>query len=476
MKRTELHIVIGGGIAGCLTAIMRSRAGYRVLLLERAEARSPEAHPICTGASNIVSENHSGAEYPFDPQSARDCFDGRLVNERFFPDLVFGGKDHSRVIASQAMQDSGTDIIGQCRENMRVIQDRYAQLCAEDPANSLFGAPEQVCREIPAPDGVADVGAAFVTPQRGINPVVVTALLDQELRRSGVEVRGGADVTGVSRRADGTYEVEYVEDGARQTIVGDQVALCAATETPAIARRLNPSLALPPIYMALRQILFVELPERTTKNYTCLKLEDEYGGMFSPFSQDTALVYYPPAAHIAVHRVDPTTYALPDDFRHFLRNGHPEAAERAQLALRQLSQWYPEVRGAEVVSAHLKVAINTTDSSRLRRNAGVLDVAPGCTATVLLKWTMCVVNAQRDLEAALRHSITTGNADRDEYAELVARGTVPIAPPTDVPAWQRRLGIFARNMGVPERLAAPFVDADEPDSGLARAVPSLASS
>jgi glycine/D-amino acid oxidase-like deaminating enzyme len=476
VKRTELHIVIGGGIAGCLAAIMRRRAGYRVLLLERAEPRSPEAHPICTGASNIVSENHSGAEYPFDPQSARDCFDGRLVNERFFPDLVFGGKDYSRVIASRAMQDSGTDIIGQCRDNMRVIQDRYAQRCAEDPANALFGAPEQVCREIPAPEGISDVGATFVTPQRGINPVVVTALLDQELRRCGVEVRGGAEVTEVSRRSDGTYHVEYVEDEVRKTVVGDQVSLCAATETPAMARRLNPSLALPSIYMALRQILFVDLPDGTTRDYTCLKLEDEYGGMLSPFSRDTALVYYPPAAHIAVHRVDPTTYALPDDFRHYLRNGHPEARERAELALRQLSQWYPEVRGAEVVSAHLKVAINTTDSSRLRRNAGVLDVAPGCTATVLLKWTMCVVNAQRDLEAALRHSIATGNADRDEYADLVARATVPIAPPSDLAAWQRRLGVFARNMGVPERLAVPFVDAGEPDRGLARTVPSLASS
>ncbi|MFG1779026.1 FAD-dependent oxidoreductase [Micromonospora sp. NPDC049048] len=476
MKRTELHIVIGGGIAGCLAAIMRRRAGYRVLLLERAEARSPEAYPICTGASNIVSENHSGAEYPFDPQSARDCFDGRLVNERFFPDLIFGGKDQSRVIASRAMQDSGTDIVGQCRDNMRVIQERYAQRCADDPADALFGAPDQICREIPTPDGVSDVAATFVTPQRGINPVVVTALLDQELRRCGVEVRGGAEVTDVSRRPDGTYQVEYVEDGDRRTVVGDQVSLCAATETPAVARRLNPSLGLPPIYMALRQILFVHLPEGTSRNYTCLKLEDEYGGMLSPFSRDTALVYYPPAAHIAVHRVDPTTYALPDDFRHFLRNGHPEAAERARLALRQLSQWYPEVRGAEVVSSHLKVAINTTDSSRLRRNAGVFDVAPGCTATVLLKWTMCVVNAQRDLEAALRHSIATGNADRDEYAGLVARATAPIAPPSDVSAWQRRLRIFAQNMGVPDQLARPFVDIAGADEGLNRAEPSLASS
>ena len=37
MKRQELHVVIGGGVAGCLSAIFRKRAGYQVVLLEAAQ-------------------------------------------------------------------------------------------------------------------------------------------------------------------------------------------------------------------------------------------------------------------------------------------------------------------------------------------------------------------------------------------------------------------------------------------------------
>ena len=43
------------------------------------------ALPVCTETSNVVSENHSGAEYPFDAWSARDCLTGRVATEELFP-------------------------------------------------------------------------------------------------------------------------------------------------------------------------------------------------------------------------------------------------------------------------------------------------------------------------------------------------------------------------------------------------------
>src|SRR5690348_7764588 len=102
MRARELHVVIGGGIAGCLSALFRRRAGYDVILLDRQRSVSSGTYPVCTEMSNIVSENHSGAEYPFDEQSAQDCFDGRLKNETFFPAMIYGGKDYTRIIASQS--------------------------------------------------------------------------------------------------------------------------------------------------------------------------------------------------------------------------------------------------------------------------------------------------------------------------------------------------------------------------------------
>jgi L-2-hydroxyglutarate oxidase LhgO len=88
MRKRELHVVIGAGIAGCTTAIMRQLGGYQVVILEKASSTDPQVYPICTETSSIVSENHSGAEYPYGSKSITDCLDGRIANERFFPDLV----------------------------------------------------------------------------------------------------------------------------------------------------------------------------------------------------------------------------------------------------------------------------------------------------------------------------------------------------------------------------------------------------
>src|SRR5437660_6105332 len=122
MSDHELHVVIGAGIAGCLAAIMRRLAGYEVIILEKAQSGDSQVYPICTGTSSIVSENHSGAEYPYDAQSTVDCLDGRIANERFFPDFIYAGKTHTRIIASSSMIQAGEDIRERCRDTINIIK------------------------------------------------------------------------------------------------------------------------------------------------------------------------------------------------------------------------------------------------------------------------------------------------------------------------------------------------------------------
>jgi hypothetical protein len=462
-RREEVHVVVGAGVAGCLAAITRSRADYRVVVLEAALARSPGTLPVCTQTSNIVSENHSGAEYPFDPQSARDCLDGRIDNERFLPALVYGGKAYSRIIASRSMVDDGHDIVGQCRANMDVLRAHYALRCAQDPANAVFGDPARICTEIASVDGVDDVAAAFVTPQRGINPVLVSAVLEGELRRCGVDFRAGSTVTAVARRSDGRFRVDYsTATGATHTITADQVSLCSATAAFGMAKRLSADLRLPPIYMALREILYVDLPDGTDKNFTCLKLEDSYGGMLSPLNERCAMVYHPPAAHITNVVMDPGSCRPPADYARYLGEGHPQMQERAEWTLERLRDFYPELRRSRILGTYLKVAVNTVADSRVRRNLGVFDVQPGATMTVLPKWTMCVVNARKELALALRQSVRLGTVGAAEAAELLRHALG--RPLDDQPQWARTPATVtatavrhAVNMRVPTDLAAPFV-------------------
>jgi glycine/D-amino acid oxidase-like deaminating enzyme len=462
MKRRELHVVIGAGIAGCLSAIVRSRAGYDVVLLEKETARSPGTYPVCTQTSNIVSENHSGAEYPFDPQSARDCLDGRIANERFFPEFIFGGKTYSRIIASQSMMDAGHDIAGQCRSNMEVIRSQYARRCEDDPANAVFGEPSTICHEIPTVSGVNDVATAFITPQRGINPVLTAAVLDWELRLCGVDLRQGSTVATVTRRDNGRYFVEYVtNDGTKESLVADQVSLCTATAAFGLAKELNPAIRFPQLFAALRAILYVDLPDGTENNFTCLKLEDSYGGMFSVMNEDCAMIYYPPAAHIMNVMIDPAGCRPPPEYARYLATGHPELEERAEQTIGTLRKFYPELRRSKILGSYLKVAINTVSDSRVRRNIGVFALHSGSTVTVLPKWTMCVVNAKKELALALDHSIARGNASSAEGEQLLELATKRCWE--TYPEWARdpealvaETTKHAMNMHVPEELAHPF--------------------
>jgi FAD dependent oxidoreductase len=462
MRQKELHVVIGAGIAGCLAAILRSRAGYDVVVLEKEQARCEGTYPVCTQTSNIVSENHSGAEYPFDPQSARDCLDGRIENEQLFPELIYGGKTFSQIIASRSMMNDGHDIVGQCRANMEVIRSHYARRGAEDPSSAVFGDPSAVCGESLTVAGVRDVAAAFRTPQRGINPVLVATILDWELRRCGVDFREGSSVADVTRLADGRYRVSYAgADGRDQYLVADQVSLCAATAAFGMATRLNPSLTFPRLYMALREILYVDLPDGTDKNFTCLKLEDSYGGMFSPLNERCAMIYHPPAARIMNCLVDPETYQPPAEYAQYLATGHPEQEKRAEWTLSKLREFYPELRRSTILGTYLKVAINTVPDSRMRRNMGIFNIFPGSTVTVLPKWTMGAINARRELALALEYSVSTGNVDAGEASELLTVATrtrweTPLAWAAEPETLTARATRHAINMKVPEVLAMPF--------------------
>jgi glycine/D-amino acid oxidase-like deaminating enzyme len=454
----ETHVVVGGGIAGCLSALHRRRAGFDVVLLERNRSVSG-ALPVCTETSNVVSENHSGAEYPFDAWSARDCLTGRVATEELFPADIYGGKDYSRIIASQSMIDAGIDILSICRRNMDVLREHYERLRDDDPDSAVLREGEPLCEEREGIEGVADVAGVFVTPQRGLNPTYVAAVLEEELISAGVDFRSGCEVVDVAPDGRGGYDVEYRDaEGVTRRLAAAQVALCAAAYSYGLARRLNPRATFPRIFLALREILYVSLPDGTDKSFTCLKLEDEYGGMLSPLNDECAMVYHPPAAHIRTVTLDPATGDYPAEYARYLASGHPEQDERAEWTMRELRRYYPELRRSEILGIYLKVAVNTVDDSRIRRNLGVHRILPGCTMTVLPKWTMCVQNARQEMSHVLRRSVELGTldeADAREQRAAIRRYRLG-AGLDDVRELERSAERHAANMSVPVEVAHPM--------------------
>src|SRR5438093_13484815 len=96
--------------------------------------------------------------------------------------------------------------------------------------------------------------------------------------------------------------------------------------------------------------------------------------MLSPLNDECAMVYHPPAAHIRTVTLDAAIGEYPAEYLEYLATGHPEQQERAEWTMRELRRYYPDVRRSEILGIYLKVAINTVDDSRIRRNLGVFEI------------------------------------------------------------------------------------------------------
>jgi hypothetical protein len=341
-------------------------------------------------------------------------------------------------------------------DNLRAHYDRLRE---RDPELAHLREGEPLCEERATLDGVADVAGVFVTPQRGLNPTYVAAVLEHELVGAGVDFRSGCDVVSIAQNGRGGYEVEYrAPDGDTHRLTAAQVSLCAAAHSYGIAKRLNPRATFPRIFLALREILYVSLPDGTDKDFTCLKLEDRYGGMLSPLNNECAMAYHPPAAHIRTVTLDPTTCEYPAEYLRHLAAGHPEQEARAEWTMRELRRYYPELERSEILGIYLKVAVNTVDDSRIRRHLDVQQILPGCTMTVLPKWTMCVQTVREEMNHVLERSVELGTVDdagAHERREALRRYRIGRTW-DDAQALERSAERHAVNMRVPVEVAHPM--------------------
>ncbi len=404
--RNEKHVVIGAGIAGCISAIVRKKAGYDVVIFDNKTSKDPEVYCLCSETSKVVSENHSGSEYPYDNQSALDCFHARVINENFFPDFIYAGKDYSRIIPSVEMSRTDDNIIKRCQDNFNLLKSEYETSIALDPNQKfVFGEPDEcfkIDRNISG--NVLDADYAFVTPQRGFNPVYVSTLLDWHIKKLDIPVIDSLNILKINLTGE-EYEIHTINKEQESGIHHfSQVCIAAGVNSFEFSKMINNELTFPDIYLAQRNISLVKLREsKNTLNFTCLKLEHAYGGMYSPFNNSVAMVYHPPSAHIDICKMDDISCRVPKNISDFMLPEN-KRYDLAKNSLEKLKKFYPLLEDAEVVTTFNSIAINTVTDSRIRRNMGVFEIKPGCTSVVLAKWTMAVANAFKSLEMSLNYS------------------------------------------------------------------------
>lgn len=430
-------MVVGGGIAGLISAIRLKQAGYRkVEVIETGE-------DVFSGTSAVINEAHSGAEYPFDEQSGRDCMRSLVGMVRLLPREVFINKGVTMFFVSE----KNKEMLPIMRNHVfNTLKDEYLRLIKEDPKNEVLGDPEKVFRELDPSEytNVSGVVAGFITPQRGIGAAHMAAILKQAAIEHGVdfhfntEVKKITDISEVGGAHGGSYSVEVtkpqVPGGSEACYTTDQVVLAANYRGFKLAHDLNPEYSRGDIYAGLRQIVKVRispesipfLPQSQVPGErdgvksvaSCFTLEGKNGGMLGPYSPGYALVYFPPESQIERILLDGD---IPERWKEILSERNSDMA-RAQRILDGVRDLYPVLDGATIETTYVKVAISPSENSRSRPNPEIGRVNDGVhDINFITKATNASQNANRLAMNALRTSLERGVINSLEFEEALAR-------------------------------------------------------
>lgn len=135
-------IIVGAGAAGFSAAIALANRGYRVKLIER--------HTLGSGASGRNPGRMGHGFHYVDIETAKMYLRASIQVQRAYPDYLVGGNDltpdhflrHGRYFITKDSNNSPEEILN----TYKAIQEEYQRLIKEDPANEVFGPPEQFFR------------------------------------------------------------------------------------------------------------------------------------------------------------------------------------------------------------------------------------------------------------------------------------------------------------------------------------------
>ncbi|HXF90609.1 MAG TPA: FAD-dependent oxidoreductase, partial [Candidatus Nitrosotenuis sp.] len=201
-KKPLKCVVIGGGYTGILSAVQLARLKdindkplFKVTLLEQNST-------LLNGASMVAGRLHLGGEYPLDTLTALDCLYAGLLFWQMIPQgytkipgvtYLIDKKSEEQ---PQSISDSRFLNRAKMIEEYRKIQARYEiyyhHLKKDDRYlnNSFFGEPKNLLQIVEPHDEVTKGFAGGIeTRERGINPALMGAFLEEQLKISGVKVR-----------------------------------------------------------------------------------------------------------------------------------------------------------------------------------------------------------------------------------------------------------------------------------------------
>lgn len=194
-------VVIGGGIAGALTALALP-SYMRVHLIEKGDRLLPEEG----STANSCFKLHTGLHYAGHLPTAEACLKASVVLIRAFPECVVKTEDETpdspwRRFYHYIMSNSLVEP-QEVRRVAEILKEQYRQLVAQEAENAVFGPPEtfiqeiaveacpHIAKDIPFVDkegkhSIQHVALAFITSELQLNLPLFRSQLTARIQASG---------------------------------------------------------------------------------------------------------------------------------------------------------------------------------------------------------------------------------------------------------------------------------------------------
>lgn len=423
VTRREVTI-IGGGIAGCLTALMLARRqNYHVRLIEA----QPE---LLNGASIMASRLHLGGEYPLDPQTMRDCIKAASIWKLNMPEDIYTKCRTMRFFTTEeaAEQETLTPpmYMRAYQENVvKPYEDIIVKINARKPLRkkqdiqySLFGKPDKLLRfvhrketrEFADDSGDTHVAGGFISKEPGLDiPLYLSAIEDElgrQQREGNIEIITNCKVKkdGLQRQPGGSYKISCVKDGEDYVFNAPQVVQTVAEHGPEITP------LRPESKMAVYNRAMILLDTTKCKNPISptfiIDPKGAHGGMISPYhilkEKGTAIGYVP--SEVSAYRGGDTTLthassSIPNDWEEIPSTQDHKRARDVWMRsyFKELLQRFPMLEGARPIGLIVRNTINFQESLEQRRHEITKETERGLVVANPTKLTFAVQTA---MEAA----------------------------------------------------------------------------
>lgn len=391
-EKKEEIAVIGGGLGGCLTALMLAKnPRYHVQLIEAQDK-------LLNGASVIASRLHLGGEYPLDPETAQDCLKSAVAWKLLMPNKEIPGQENiftstpaMKFLVANKTEEDGRRLpedsqkltVNQYFKSYEKIRESYEGICKkmsqalgwdEDTTQkNLFGSYKEgefFKRLKPEDyDGYKDIAGGFQSPELGLNVPKYLALIQAEIEKQeklgNIAVLKGYKVKNNGIKGEkGNFSIRC-ENG--EELHASQVVKAAWSGGPAITPQIGNHGERGNITTVYRRaMLLINLPPGH-KVPPAFVMLGENGGMFAPYNDKIAICYLPVrgAAYIKDHPLTNKFPSLPEDWDH-LSNERKEKLGDEYLAL--LKKRFPFLEGATKKELIVRDTLNFQKELHQRRH------------------------------------------------------------------------------------------------------------